>query len=480
MFYTLYPKFRKNLFNSFTFLYFCLLPSILLVLLAEKFGGKYRIRIQNMILVSFSLLFFAWSGTQYLKVLLFLIFINYFVGIFSKKCKYILLAGVVLNLFVLFYYKYFTLIVSTYNEWFHKDLFFGEIIAPLGISFIVFQCISYLMDIYQKKTDVCKNLLDFSLYISYFPKFSQGPIVKYKDMENQIKYRKLEPAKIIKGLERFIVGLSKKVLIADILGQTYSGIFFNMEMGLDAGTAWIALLSFGLSLYMDFSGYSDMAIGMAVMMGFEFQENFNFPYLSTSITEFWRRWHISLGAWFREYLYFPMGGSRKGNVYLHLFIVFLATGIWHGAAWVYLFWGSMHGLCVVVERYIMQKRWYEKIPVVIRWAVTFLIVNIGWITFNVQDMEEFKEFVSYLLGMGTPVSFTGIFYLNPRLLFLCTIVVFGMIFFSRKKVQTTLLKLDRESVIFQAVKYLILLFCVYLCFITSVSEGYQPFLYFQF
>ena len=468
------------IFNSLTFIFLCFIPCILCLLITEKAAGRFRIRIQNGILLLFSLLFFGWSGIQYVQILLLLILLNYILGLLGKKFKAVLIVGVLLNLGVLFYYKYLNLIVSTYNDIFHQNCSLWEIIAPLGISFITFQCISYLMDLYQSKAQVCSNALDFALYISFFPKLSQGPIVKYKDIESQLKYRTITFDKFVAGVERFIIGLSKKVLLADILGQTASSIFGNMDMGMDAGTAWIALISYSFSLYMDFSGYSDMAIGMAAMMGFEFKENFAFPYLSTSVTEFWRRWHISLGAWFREYLYFPLGGSRRGNVYLNLFIVFLATGIWHGATWVYLFWGAMHGACVVIERYIMKKRWYEKIPVLLRWAATFFIVNIGWITFNVTKFDEFTEFLGYLFGMGTPLSFTSLFYLTPRLVTLWMIVIFGTLIFSREGVRVRLLKWNEQSLIFCGFKYVLLLVCVFLCFITSVSEGYHPFLYFQF
>ena len=468
------------IFNSLTFIFLCFIPCIICVLFIEKIGGRLRVRIQNVILVLFSLFFYAWSGTQYMKILVSLILLNYVLGFFIKKSRAVLALGILLNLVILFYYKYLNLVITTYNDILHRDFFLWEIIAPLGISFIIFQCISYIFDVYHEKGKVCRNFLDFALYISFFPKISQGPIVKYQDMVGQLKERRITFEKFIRGLERFIIGLSKKILIADILGQTSGSIFYNMGMGMDVGTAWIALLCYTFSLYMDFSGYSDMAIGMAAMFGFDFKENFNFPYLSTSVTEFWRRWHISLGAWFREYLYFPLGGSRKGNVYLNLFIVFLATGIWHGAAWVYLFWGAMHGVCVVVERYLMRKGWYEKIPAIFRWAATFFIVSIGWITFNVSKFDEFTEFLGYLFGRGTPVSFTWLFYLTPRLVALWAVVIFGTLIFSRKKVQIRLSKWNEESQIFNGVKYVMLLACVFLCFITSVSEGYQPFLYFQF
>ena len=468
------------IFNSLTFIFVCFLPCILLILLLEKVGGGFRIRLQNTVLLLFSLLFFAWSGTEHLKVLILLIVMNYVFGWFKERARFMLLFGVGLNLAILIYFKYMYMIVDTLNDFLRQDITLWDIVAPLGISFLVFQSISYLLDLYNGKADICRNFVDFALYMSYFPKLSQGPIVKYQDMEGQIKERHIRFDGFVKGIERFIIGLAKKVLIGDILAQTYNGIFPNIGMGMDAGTAWIAVISYTLGLYMDFSGYSDMAIGMASMMGFEFRENFNFPYLSTSVSEFWRRWHISLGAWFREYLYFPLGGSRRGNVYLNLFIVFLATGIWHGASWVYLLLGAYHGMFVVIERYIMKKSWYGRIPVAIRWACTFLIISVGWSAFNVSDLTDLRLFLSYLVGMGTPVSFTAIYFMTPRLMTLWGVVIAGTVILSRKKVQEYLERWNRESKLFNILKYILLLVCLWMCFITSVSEGYTPFLYFQF
>ena len=251
------------IFNSLTFIFLCFIPCIICVLFIEKIGGRLRVRIQNVILVLFSLFFYAWSGTQYMKILVSLILLNYVLGFFIKKSRAVLALGILLNLVILFYYKYLNLVITTYNDILHRDFFLWEIIAPLGISFIIFQCISYIFDVYHEKGKVCRNFLDFALYISFFPKISQGPIVKYQDMVGQLKERRITFEKFIRGLERFIIGLSKKILIADILGQTSGSIFYNMGMGMDAGTAWIALLCYTFSLYMDFSGYSDMAIGMA-------------------------------------------------------------------------------------------------------------------------------------------------------------------------------------------------------------------------
>lgn len=322
------------IFNSLSFIFMCFIPCILLVLLVEKLFLNYRIETQNIILVVFSLGFFAWSGLQHVVVLLGLILGNYVIGRIKKYNKKLLLLGVIFNIGVLVYFKYTNLIIMTIDEILHQSHNTIEILAPLGISFIIFQCISYLLDIYFDKANPCCDLLSFTLYIVFFPKLSQGPIVKYRDMCGEIQNRNIRFNEFVQGCERFIVGLSKKVLVADLLASTVSSIFSFTNVGMDVGTAWLGMFCFTVQLYMDFSGYSDMAIGMAKMFGFHFQENFNFPYLSLSITEFWRRWHISLGAWFREYLYFPLGGSRKGNVYINLFIYCFF-------GYRYMAWGSM-------------------------------------------------------------------------------------------------------------------------------------------
>lgn len=472
-------------FDSFSFIYICLVPAILLVLGLHKIGGKHKILLENIVLLLFSFLFYYWSGSQYLGVLAVLIFVNYAVGLIggiNRKFRWVLLVGVFFNVGLLVYYKYFEKIYSALVDAkiFQSNSAFENILAPLGISFIIFECISYLMDLYQDHSKAAKNLLEFALYLSFFPKITQGPIVLYRDMEKELRDRKISYGEFVAGLERFIIGMSKKVLLVDILSQTYTDKFCNMAEGMDAGTAWIVVLCYALGLYMDFSGYSDMAIGMAKMFGFHFKENFNFPYLSTSITEFWRRWHISLGTWFKNYLYIPLGGSRKGNVYVNLFIVFLVTGIWHGSGSVYLLWGCLHGVCVVVERFIMKKDWYKKIPKVIKWAVTFTIVSLGWIAFNVSGRTELKMFLGYLVGIGKKSSFSAIYFLTPRLLTTWAVIILGTLIFSREKVQGLYRKLDRESLLFQLVKYVFLLGCLFLCYITLVSEGYSPFLYFQF
>lgn len=471
------------IFDSFSFIYICLVPALVLVLGLHKIGGDHKILLENIVLLLFSFLFYYWTGGRYLLLLWFLILVNYALGLVSgigEKFRWVLIAGVAFDVGILVYYKYFERIYSLFVDILHREYGLWEILAPLGISFVIFECISYLMDIYQGQAKPTKNLLNFALYLSFFPKITQGPIVLYRDMEKELSQRSISYGEFVGGLERFIIGMTKKVLLGDILSQLYSNQYYNLGEGMRTGTAWIVVLSYSLGLYMDFSGYSDMAIGLGKMFGFHFKENFNFPYLSTSVTEFWRRWHISLGNWFKNYLYIPLGGSRKGNVYINLFIVFLITGIWHGSGFVYLFWGCLHGVCVVIERFIMKKAWYEKIPKVVRWAVTFTIVSLGWIAFNVSGMEDLKIFLGYLVGIGEKSSFSAIYYLTPRLLTIWVVIILGTLICSRQKVQDLYRKLDQESLIFQLAKYGFLLGCLFLCYITIVSEGYSPFLYFQF
>lgn len=324
------------LFSSATFLFFFLPLSIVLHFLAGLFPKRGRITLQNLLLIGFSLVFFAWANVDAVRILLWLILLNYGIGLISLRFRKILLAGVILNILTLFYYKYpntamgwWSDLTSTTRTW--------DILVPLGISFIVFHNISYLLDIYRGKTQVNKNPIEVALYIVFFPKLIQGPIVKYYDMEGELKNRKTTLSDMSTGAERFIIGLAKKVLVADILAATTDDIFGRMYTGIDVPTAWLGVLLYALVIYTDFSGYSDMAIGLGRFFGFHFQENFRFPYSSLSVSEFWRRWHISLGSWFREYLYFPLGGSRKGNVYFNLFVVFLITGIWHGSSLIYWF-----------------------------------------------------------------------------------------------------------------------------------------------
>lgn len=473
------------IFSSLTFIYLIIpmmMGSCALVEIIYR-KNKKRVVIENMILVLISLLFFSWANIEHIKVLLSLVIINYLFGIMKKRYKAILIIGVILNLFILIYFKYISMILQTLDSIFKGKTNSFEVVSPLGISFIIFHCVSYLIDLYNDNAEPCYSIINLGLYITFFPKLIQGPIVKYKDMRCQIEDRKITVMKIGEGLERFIIGLAKKVLIADILSLTVADIFDLLPIGMDIGTAWLGSLLFTLQIYFDFSSYSDMAIGLSKMVGFDLKENFNFPYLSKSISEFWRRWHISLGAWFREYLYFPLGGSKRGNVYFNLFVVFLATGVWHGSTWIYLLWGMMNGMCVVCERFFCEKEIYKRIPVALKWCGTMFIVNIGWICFRVEDVGQFIKYLKYMFGMNgsmAEASFTYQYFLTHRVITIIIICCLGICILGNKKIWNKITCWNRESKVFNIGKSIVLLGTLVVCYITIVSTNYSPFIYFQY
>ena len=469
------------LFNSVTFLFFFLPAAILLYVCIQILPIKRKIPYQNLLLILLSLLFFEWADNGSIPVLLALILLNYVAALLSQISKKFLLLGVVCNIGVLFYFKYLNTIFVWLSQLGLGSMALSDIISPLGISFIIFHNISYLLDIYWGKAPINKNILEIALYIVFFPKLIQGPIVKYHDFHSDLKIRHWNFSNFVDGVERFILGLSKKVLVADIIALTVADIFERTYTGIDVPTAWLGSILYTLQIYIDFSGYSDMAIGLGKMFGFHLTENFNFPYSSLSITEFWRRWHISLGAWFREYLYFPLGGSRKGNVYFNLMIVFLVTGIWHGSAIVFPLWGIAHGICVVVERYAFSKPWYQKIPKTVKWLGTMFIVNIGWIVFRTGNLDMFKTYLKNMLGLNSyPVAFQFSYYFTGRIIFLICLSIFCMVVFSRPQVQNKLAVWNQNSKIFGTVKYTGLCLLLILSIFATVSSSYSPFIYFQF
>lgn len=296
--------------------------------------------LKNIFLVFVSLIFFAWNNIDHVILLIGVIITDFILlkamQYRSRSKKIFLILGIIINIGLLSYYKYFNFFISIVNKAIRLDFNAIDILIPIGISFIIFHSISYLIDSYRDESLRNTSFMDLALYLLFFPKLVEGPIVKFKDFAPQLHNRFISISDLTMGIERFIIGLSKKVLVADLLGETVDKIFARSSIGIDVPTAWLGAIFFTFQIYFDFSGYSDMAIGAAKLFGFSFKENFNFPYISKSVTEFWRRWHVSLGSWFREYLYFPLGGNRRGNVYVNLFIVFFITGFWHGAGWVYL------------------------------------------------------------------------------------------------------------------------------------------------
>ena len=333
------------LFSSMTFVFMFLPIVCATYLLARK-------ELQNYILLIASVIFYAWGEPRYLAIMFLTIIINYVGANYISRSKnplhrkLLLAITIVADLSFLFYFKYFNFVMDNINAAFNANLTFIDVVMPIGISFYTFQALSYVVDVYRGEVQVQKDIYKLALYICLFPQLIAGPIVKYHDVAEQISDREVTFDKVAYGVKRFIIGLSKKMLIANTLGAVADKIFTQPVEQFDAFTAWIGAIAYSFQLFYDFSGYSDMAIGLGSIFGFKFLENFNYPYISKSITEFWRRWHISLSTWFKEYLYIPLGGNRvsKARNYFNLFVVFLATGFWHGAAWNFIFWGLWHGL----------------------------------------------------------------------------------------------------------------------------------------
>ncbi len=369
------------------------------VLIISRFLSR---KWQNIFLLAASLVFYAWGEPVYILLMLFSILLNWgsgmLIGCLRRNKRLILWGSITLNLSLLGYFKYLGLLVRTLNHLLGGErLSIPEVALPIGISFFTFQALSYVIDVYKGECEVQKNILYLALYISFFPQLIAGPIVKYKDISSQIMEREITDEKLAEGVRRFIYGLAKKVLVANVLAQG-ADLIFALDMAEITGAlAWTASILYTFQIYYDFSGYSDMAIGLGRMFGFTFNENFNYPYMSLSIREFWRRWHISLSAWFREYVYIPLGGSRRGTVRtcVNLGIVFLLTGIWHGASYNFIFWGIYHGALSVLERLGMG-RLLERNKAA-AFVYTFLAVHFGWILFRIESMRQILEFGKRIL-----------------------------------------------------------------------------------
>lgn len=439
---------------------------------------------KNCISLFASLIFYAWGGIKYLPLLCSSILINYIFGLLIDKLKgkkrlkkIILLVGIMLNLILLFYYKYYDFAIGNINRISNATFQYKGIILPIGISFFTFQGMSYIIDIYRNDANVNKNIFSVALYISFFPQLIAGPIVKYKDIDNQIRKRKESMEYLGYGIERFVIGLSKKVIIADTVAGIADTIFSLSNIGIDHPTAWLGAICYTFQIYFDFSGYSDMAIGLGYLFGFKFMENFNYPYISKSITEFWRRWHISLSTWFKEYLYIPLGGNRKGNTYLNLFIVFFTTGLWHGASWNFIAWGIWNGIFIIIEKIINKKRWYIKIPSFIKTTITMFIVILGWVLFRANGLMDAINYLSIMFGINkaTTVTYQFSYFVNKKLVFWIIISIIGS-----TPIIGNMLRLYENKKIFQMLKTIFIGILLIISIIFIVNSTYSPFIYFQF
>lgn len=385
-------------FSSITFL-FLFLPFVLLL---YYLAPSHIFR--NVFLLLASLFFYAWGEEAFVLLMLFACVWNYLVGLligYSGKAGLSLALGVAGNLCLLLYFKYFNFIIDSINAaWlFENPIVVSQVHLPIGISFFTFQSLSYLIDVYRRDTVPQTNPLNLSLYIALFPQLIAGPIIRYHDIVNQLKDRFFSNQQFVEGVRRFVIGLGKKVLIANVMGQLTDQIMSQEVSNISAGVSWLGLIAYALQIYFDFAGYSDMAIGLGKMFGFNFLENFNYPYIARSIREFWRRWHISLSSWFRDYLYKPLGGNRAGytRTYFNLLVVFFLTGLWHGASWNFVIWGLFHGFFIVIERLGLNKV-IDKMG----WGAhiyTMGVVLIAWAFFRIPEFSVAFTYVQNLFGL---------------------------------------------------------------------------------
>jgi len=390
-------------FSSSIFL-FIFFPIVLFgYFLLRKTKEKY----QNWYLLFFSLLFFMWNQPQYLLLLLGTISVDYVFGLWISKAskrKPVLVLCIFLNLLPLLVYKYFDFFVETENRLLSADNPLLELVLPIGISFYTFQAISYVVDVYRGQVLPQKNFISFALYISFFPQLVAGPIVRYSDISKEIESRTCTAEDRYDGIMQFISGLAKKSLIANRMAAIVDAIWLQGSGTHSAGTAWIGIICFALQIYYDFSGYSDMAIGMGRMMGFHFPQNFNLPYCAKSITDFWRRWHISLSSWFRDYVYIPLGGNRKNEI-RNLLVVFLLTGLWHGARWTFVFWGLFFFVLIVFEKKVLLRKNREAggekrvIASVLMRVYTLFFVTLGWVLFRAGSILDAAKYLGNMFGV---------------------------------------------------------------------------------
>lgn len=384
----------------FLFLY---LPAVLLLYYVSPF------RFRNLILLVFNLLFYGWGEPVYILLMIFTIVLDYFAGIIVYRCKekgndrgarWAVGISLFLNLAILFFFKYWDLVATTFQH-FGIPMPVLNLTLPIGISFYTFQTMTYPVDIYRGDADLPKNLVNFGTFVTLFPQLIAGPIIKYKELADQMAFRTHSPEQFAAGVQMFTIGLAKKVLLANNIGQLWDVYLNTPGTELTTLGAWLGILAFSLQLYFDFSGYSDMAVGMGHMMGFKFLANFNYPYLAKSATEFWRRWHISLGSWFREYLYIPLGGNRvkPARLVFNLFVVWACTGLWHGASWNFLLWGLYFFAIIVLERFFLSAV-LKKLPGWVGHVYGLFIVLVSWALFAVEDFTAMGLYLKAMFGMG--------------------------------------------------------------------------------
>ena len=462
-------------FSSLLFLFLYLPIVLILYYICPR---KWR----NLLLFVVNLVFYGWGEPVYVSLMIFSTVVDYTCGYFiskyretnKKKAKAFVVTSVIINLSLLGFFKYAGFIADTLNYLPFLNIPSLTIPLPIGISFYTFQTMSYSIDVYRGDAPMQKNIITFGTYVSLFPQLIAGPIVRYKDVAYQLDHRRETLDQFTKGVCIFCVGLAKKVLIANQMGALWDNLRATGETGWLG--SWVGIIAYTFQIYFDFSGYSDMACGLGNMFGFEFLKNFNYPYISKSITEFWRRWHISLGTWFREYVYIPLGGNRKGVVrqMLNLLIVWFLTGFWHGADFNFIFWGLYFGLLLVLEKFVLKK-WLDKAPAAIQHIYALFFIVIGWVLFYFSDLSEMGAFFTSMFGFGGTVISQ-----DAGALALSYLPMLLVAAFASTPVMTNLYR-KIENI--KAAPILKTAFCIVVLGLSTallVSQSYNPFLYFRF
>ena len=470
-------------FSSATFLIVFLPITIALYYLFGVAITKSTV-VKNFILLIASLVFYAWGEPVYIILMMISICFNFFIGKDidqSKrmnnraKAKMLFIAAIIFNIGVLGFFKYSNFLIDNITNITGLGIRPLNLPLPVGISFYTFQILSYIIDLYNGNIRAQRRFLSFALYVSLFPQLIAGPIVKYKDIADQLVYRKEDLSSFSKDVNRFVFGLSKKLILANTLGSVYASVQEAGADNMSMLTAWVGIICYTLQIYFDFSGYSDMAIGLGGMFGFNFCENFNYPYIAMSITDFWRRWHMSLSSWFRDYVYIPLGGNRckVPRVILNLLIVWLLTGFWHGASWNFLLWGLYYGILLILEKYLLAGL-INKMPKPLRWIITIICVMVGWVLFSAPSLSEAFSYIGAMFGYA--VSFAdsfGAFILFTNLVLIiigsiCATPVYAFL--------SGIFKGEKFSKIMAVVTPVLFILCI----VFMISETYNPFLYFRF
>ena len=470
-------------FSSTVFL-FLFLPAVLLIYFLVNRAMK------NIVLLAASLFFYAWGEPRYVIIMLLSIVLNYIFALLvdtnrnkKTKIKWIMGIMVVSNLLILGIFKYTNFIVDNINSLLNLSIDIPYIPLPIGISFFTFQAMSYVIDVYRKDGEAQKNPLNVALYVSLFPQLVAGPIVRYQTVADQIKQRFESFDKFAEGTKRFIIGLAKKMLLANNCGLVADQIFALHPSEMSTGLAWIGIIAYSLQIYFDFSGYSDMAIGIGKMFGFDFLENFNFPYISKSVAEFWRRWHISLGSWFRDYVYIPLGGNRKGNLmtYRNLLIVWFATGIWHGASWTFIMWGLYYGMFIMLERAFLGKA-LKKLPIALQHIYAIFVVIIGWVFFRSETFDYAFSYLGTMFGLngvGLWNNDAQFYMLEYGILLMIAIIacmpIFNLIKNKLSTHQSKAIVVGKDCL---SIAYYFIILFISITYV--VSNTFNPFIYFRF